>query len=30
VLENPAYSLEIAPNDFSVPEDEGNVVRKAF
>jgi hypothetical protein len=29
VLENPAYSLEIAPNDFSVTEDEGNV-RKAF
>jgi len=31
VLEPPAYSLYLAPNDFfSVPEDKGNIERKAF
>jgi len=31
VLEHPAYSPDLAPNDFfSVPEDKGNIERKAF
>ena len=30
VLKHPAYSLDLAPNDFSVPENEGNTERKAF
>jgi len=31
VLENPAYSPDLAPGDFfSVPEDKGNIERKAF
>jgi hypothetical protein len=31
VLIRPAYSLDLAPNDFfSVPEDKGNVEKKAF
>jgi hypothetical protein len=31
VLEHPAYSLDLAPSDFfSVPEDKGNIERKAF
>ena len=30
VLEHPAYSLDLAPNNFfSVPEDKGNIERKA-
>jgi len=31
MLEHPAYSPDLAPNDFfSVPEDKGNIERKAF
>jgi hypothetical protein len=31
VLEHPPYSLDVAPKDFfSVPEDKGNIERKAF
>ena len=31
VLEHPTYSPDLAPNDFfSVPEDKGNIERKAF
>jgi hypothetical protein len=30
VLEHPPYSLDLDPNDFSVPEDKGNIERKAF
>jgi len=31
VLEHPAYSPDLAPSDFfSVPEDKGNIERKAF
>ena len=31
VLEHPAYSMDLAPSDFfSVPEDKGNIERKAF
>jgi len=31
VLEHPAYSPDLAPNDFfSVPKDNGNIERKAF
>jgi len=31
VLEHPAYSPDLAPSDFfSVPEDNGNIERKAF
>jgi len=31
VLEHPAYSPDLAPNYFfSVPEDKGNIERKAF
>ena len=30
VLEHSAYSPDLAPNDFSVPEDKGNIERKAF
>jgi len=31
VLEHPAYSPDLAPSDFfSVPEDKGNMERKAF
>ena len=30
VLEHPANSPDLAPNDFSVPEDKGNIERKAF
>ena len=31
VLEHPAYSPDLAPTDFSsVPEDKGNIERKAF
>ena len=31
VLEHPAYSPDLAPNDyFSVPEDKGNIERKAY
>jgi hypothetical protein len=31
VLEHPAYSSDLAPNDFfSVPKDKGNIERKAF
>jgi hypothetical protein len=30
-LEHPAYSPDLGPNDFfSVPEDKGNIERKAF
>jgi len=29
--EHPAYSPDLAPNDFfSIPEDKGNIKRKAF
>jgi len=30
VLEHPTYSLDLAPSDFSIPEDKGNIERKAF
>jgi len=30
VSENPAYSPDLAPATFSVPEDKGNIERKAF
>ena len=30
VLEHPAYSLDLAPSDFSVPEDKGNIERRNF
>jgi len=31
VLEHPVYSQDLAPNDFfSVPEDKGNIEKKAF
>jgi len=31
VLEHPSYSPDLAPNDFfSVPEDKGNIEKKAF
>jgi hypothetical protein len=30
VLEHSPYSPYLAPNDFSVPEDKGNIKRKAF
>jgi hypothetical protein len=30
VLEHPTYSLDLALNDFFVPEDKGNIERKAF
>jgi hypothetical protein len=30
VLEHPAYSPDLAPNDSSIPEDKGNVERNAF
>jgi len=31
VLEDPAYSPDLAPNDFfSIPEDKGNIERKTF
>jgi len=30
VLEHPAYSPDQAPVTFSVPEDKGNIERKAF
>jgi len=30
VLEHPAYSPDLAPNDVSVPEDKGNIERRAF
>jgi len=30
VFENPAYSSDLARNDFSVPEDKENIERKAF
>jgi len=29
-LEHPAYSPDLAPNGFSVPEDKGNIERTAF
>jgi hypothetical protein len=29
VLEHPPYSPDLAPNDFSVPEDKENIERKA-
>jgi hypothetical protein len=30
VMEHPPYSPDITPNDFSVPEDKGNIERKVF
>jgi hypothetical protein len=30
VLEHPTYSPDLAPSDFSVPEDKGNIERKEF
>jgi len=30
VLEHPAYSPDLAPVTFSVPEDKGNIERKEF
>jgi len=30
VLEHLAYSPDLAPNDFFVPEDKGNIEKKAF
>jgi len=30
VLEHPAYSPDLAHNDFSVPKDKGNIERKAL
>jgi hypothetical protein len=30
VLEHPAYSPDLAPSDHFVPEDKGNIERKAF
>ena len=30
VLEHPAYSPDLAPSDFSVPEDKGNIEIKVF
>ena len=30
VLERPARSLDLGPSDFFVPEDKGNIERKAF
>jgi hypothetical protein len=30
VLEHPVYSPDLAPSDFFVPEDKGNIERKAF
>ena len=30
VLEHPAYSPDLDPNDFFVPQDKGNIERKAF
>jgi hypothetical protein len=29
-LEHPPYSPDLAPNVFSLPEDKGNIERKAF
>jgi hypothetical protein len=30
VLEHPPYSMALALNDFFIPEDKGNIERKAF
>jgi hypothetical protein len=30
VVEHPPYSPDLAPSDFSVPEDKGNIEMKAF